>query len=128
MAKYQIGIFALTKGEKPKIVLVESRTGARWIFPKGQPEKDSTRKKVALDEAWEEAGLKGSIKSRPHEFKVTYGETEKLFLYHMQVEKIHNSYPESKERKRKFVTFQEAEKLLQKDLRRALRSMAKRYM
>lgn len=128
MSDYQIGVFAVTKKEKTKIVLVTSRTGGRWIFPKGQPEKGRSRQKVAKDEAWEEAGLEGKIKTPPHEFRVSYGETKRLHLFYMRVDKISEKYPEAKERKRIFVTLAEAEKLLDKDLRRVLKAMAKRYM
>ncbi|MBC2604558.1 NUDIX hydrolase [Pelagicoccus albus] len=128
MADYQIGVFAVTSKDKPKIVLVTSRTGDRWIFPKGQPEKDRSKQKVAKDEAWEEAGLSGTIKSSPNEFKVSYGTTKNLIIYYMKVDKIHDSYPESKERKRTIVSIEEAEELLEKDLRKVLKAMAKKYL
>lgn len=128
MPNYQIGVFAATKDAKAKLVLVRSRTGQRWVFPKGRPEKGRAHEEVAKDEAWEEAGLKGKIKSDPSEFKLTHGTTKKLFLYHMSVDKIHDCYPESDKRERIFVSPEEAEKLLGKDLRKALRSMSKRYL
>ncbi|EDY82088.1 hydrolase, NUDIX family, putative [Verrucomicrobiia bacterium DG1235] len=126
MSHYQIGVFAITK--KQKVVLITSRTGARWIFPKGQPEKGRRMEKIAAEEAFEEAGIRGTIKSRPHSFKVTYGRTQKLFLYYMRVEDALDIWPESKERKRVIVSIDEAEKLLGKDLRSALRSMRKSYL
>lgn len=128
MFDYQIGVFAITDKTKGKIALVTSRTGERWIFPKGHPEKGRSDKKIALEEAYEEAGLQGSLKSKPHEFDVYYGRTKKLRLYCMKVEKQLKDWPERKERKLKFVTIDEAEKMLSKDLVPVLRTMAKQHL
>lgn len=128
MSAYQIGVFAITKNPKPKIALVTSKTGKRWIFPKGHPEKGRKDETIALEEAYEEAGIKGSLKPTPKEFKVSYGQTKNLKLYCMQIEKKLESWPEKGGRKRAFVTVDEAERLLEKDLRACLKYMASKYL
>ncbi len=128
MPDYQIGVFAITNKSKRKISLVTSRTGARWIFPKGQPEKGRSDEKIALEEAFEEAGLKGTLKSKAQEFSVSHGSTKRLRLYCMDVEKQLKEWPEQDIRKRKSVTIEEAGKLLDKDLKACLNAMAKLHL
>jgi 8-oxo-dGTP pyrophosphatase MutT (NUDIX family) len=44
-----------------EVCLITSRGGGRWIVPKGWPEPDLNHIEVAAQEAWEEAGLTGSV-------------------------------------------------------------------
>ena len=44
-----------------RVCLVTSRSGARWVFPKGRIEARQTAAQAGLVEAWEEAGLRGDI-------------------------------------------------------------------
>lgn len=120
---YQVGVFPVT--EEGKIVLVTTRSGEYWIFPKGCREKGRSDHDVASDEAYEEAGLTGKIKRESIEFKVHSKRTKKLRLFPMKVEKLAKKYPESDERKRITVSFEKAEKLLQKDLKEVVRKMKK---
>ncbi|MBK1877337.1 NUDIX hydrolase [Pelagicoccus mobilis] len=128
MPDYQIGVFAITNKAKRKIALVTSKTGQRWIFPKGHPEKGRSDEKIALEEAYEEAGLEGILKSNPKDFEVSHGETKSLKLFCMKVEKELKNWPEKEDRKRAIVTIEEAEQLLDKDLRACLKSMARKYL
>jgi 8-oxo-dGTP pyrophosphatase MutT (NUDIX family) len=48
-------------GGHVEICMVTSRGTGRWILPKGWPEKKLSHSEAAAIEAWEEAGLKGSI-------------------------------------------------------------------
>lgn len=46
----------------PRILLVTARRNPRnWIFPKGHIEKGESRRRAAIREAWEEAGVDGSV-------------------------------------------------------------------
>ena len=118
---YQVGVFPVT--EDGRVVLVTTRKSDYWIFPKGRTEKGRSDRAVARDEAHEEAGLTGSMKQDYHEFKVFSRGAKTLRLFPMKVKHISKRYPESKERKRVIVSFDEAEKLLQKDLRVALKKL-----
>ncbi|MFT6058642.1 MAG: 8-oxo-dGTP pyrophosphatase MutT (NUDIX family) [Lentimonas sp.] len=120
---YQVGAFPVT--EDGKVVLVTTRSGEYWIFPKGCTEKGRSDHAVAGDEAYEEAGLTGVIKRDYYEFKVNSRGTQRLRLFPMKVKKMSKHFPECDERKRIVVSFHKAEKLLQKDLRAALRKMIK---
>src|SRR3954453_5215616 len=46
------------------VVLVTSRETGRWVIPKGWPEKGLSAAAVAAKEAFEEAGLIGSVSDR----------------------------------------------------------------
>jgi 8-oxo-dGTP pyrophosphatase MutT (NUDIX family) len=47
-----------------EILLVTTRRTRQWIIPKGWPIKDLSGSQTALQEAYEEAGVRGDIKSR----------------------------------------------------------------
>lgn len=48
-----------------RICLVTSSNGKRWVIPKGQIEPGQTAGETALQEAWEEAGLVGTLRQEP---------------------------------------------------------------
>ncbi len=47
------------------VCLVTSRNGKRWVAPKGCLEPGKTAAEIALQEAWEEAGLAGALDPDP---------------------------------------------------------------
>lgn len=58
----QIGTLAFRTGKRPlEVCLITSRGGGRWIIPKGWPEPGLSHTEIAAKEAWEEAGLTGSV-------------------------------------------------------------------
>ena len=50
---------------KPQVLLITSRETGRWVIPKGWPMSDRSDPKAALQEAFEEAGVKGQIVKKP---------------------------------------------------------------
>jgi len=48
-----------------QICLVTSSSGKRWVIPKGMIEPGTTAGQIALQEAWEEAGLVGVLRPEP---------------------------------------------------------------
>ena len=48
-----------------QVCLVTTRSGKRWVVPKGCLEPGKTASEIALQEAWEEAGLAGVIQPDP---------------------------------------------------------------
>jgi 8-oxo-dGTP pyrophosphatase MutT (NUDIX family) len=48
-----------------RVCLVRSRGGKRWVIPKGCIERGQTAGETALQEAWEEAGLVGTLQPEP---------------------------------------------------------------
>ena len=47
------------------VCLATSRNGRRWVAPKGCLEPGKTAAEIALQEAWEEAGLAGALEPDP---------------------------------------------------------------
>jgi len=52
------------KGSSVEFLLVNTNGGNKWTFPKGDPELSLSHGKAAEREAWEEAGVSGSIEPR----------------------------------------------------------------
>jgi len=48
-----------------RVCLVTSSNGKRWVIPKGLIEPGQTAGETALQEAWEEAGLVGTLSPEP---------------------------------------------------------------
>lgn len=47
-----------------EFLLVNTNGGAKWTFPKGDPERNMAHSQAAQLEAWEEAGVRGRIEPR----------------------------------------------------------------
>ena len=58
----QAAVIPLRNGQ---VCLVSSRSGKRWVVPKGCMEPGKTTGEIALQEAWEEAGLVGLLQHEP---------------------------------------------------------------
>ncbi|WP_439272235.1 NUDIX hydrolase [Pseudochrobactrum sp. HB0163] len=52
-------------GPSPEILLITSRGTGRWITPKGWPKAGRTLHDMALREAFEEAGIRGTVNPDP---------------------------------------------------------------
>jgi 8-oxo-dGTP pyrophosphatase MutT (NUDIX family) len=52
------------RGPSIEFLLVNTNGGNKWTFPKGDPELTLSHGKAAAREAWEEAGVIGSIEPR----------------------------------------------------------------
>jgi 8-oxo-dGTP pyrophosphatase MutT (NUDIX family) len=62
--QYGVLPYRWNKEEGLQILLVTSRETHRWIVPKGWPIKGLRPAKSAAREAYEEAGVRGSVKAR----------------------------------------------------------------
>jgi 8-oxo-dGTP pyrophosphatase MutT (NUDIX family) len=103
--------FRLERGEV-QILLVTSRSGKRWVIPKGIIEPDLSPQESAQKEAHEEAGVSGKISGQAVG-TYTYNKwggtcTVKVFL--LEVEKILEDWPESYFRTREWVSVEKAVK------------------
>ncbi len=93
-----------------KVVLITARKSKRWIIPKGVIEKNMSPYESAAKEAYEEAGVIGTVKKRELG-RYTYekwGGTFTVRVYPLHVEKLLDTWSEMHERKRKIVTPVEA--------------------
>jgi 8-oxo-dGTP pyrophosphatase MutT (NUDIX family) len=52
------------RGPSVEFLLVNTNGGGKWTFPKGDPESSLSHGQAAEREAWEEAGVRGTIESR----------------------------------------------------------------
>ena len=52
------------RGPSVEFLLVNTNGGNKWTFPKGDPESSLSHGQAAEREAWEEAGVHGTIESR----------------------------------------------------------------
>ncbi len=102
-----------------QICLITSRTSKRWILPKGWPMHNQTPAEAAATEAWEEAGLTGKaydvclgVYSYTKQRK--RGSLPVLALvYPVKVRNVHSTWPEAHQRRRKWMTPQQAAKKVQ---------------
>ena len=101
----QSGVLAvrLTRGA-PRVLLVTSSGGKRWVIPKGIVEKGHSPARSAAKEAWEEAGVTGRISRRMlgrYRYEKWQGVCTVL-VYRLDVERLHRSWPEAHVRRRRW--------------------------
>ncbi|PTV95122.1 8-oxo-dGTP pyrophosphatase MutT (NUDIX family) [Rhodobacter aestuarii] len=115
-----------------EVLLVSSLDTGRWIVPKGWPMRGKTLAEAALREAWEEAGVKGTVKHEPvgnyvytKVRKTGLDQRCQVLCFIVDVEELEDKYPEAGRRKRKWVTPKAAAKRVQeKDLKLLLRTLS----
>ena len=120
---YQVGVFAYTGSGK--VVLVTSRKGESWILPKGNRAKKRSDRLQAKREAFEEAGLQGSMNCKHYDFN-SFEKSKNLRVYTMRVKTILNDFPEKSERSRIVTTFDRAEKMVKEEYLEIIQELRKR--
>jgi 8-oxo-dGTP pyrophosphatase MutT (NUDIX family) len=102
------------KNEKVQFCLVTSRRSGRWIVPKGWPMNGQTPMDAAATEAFEEAGVRGKIEPRPigvFSYYKVHSKNELpciAVVYPLKVKKVLRTWPEHKERNRKWLSRKKA--------------------
>jgi 8-oxo-dGTP pyrophosphatase MutT (NUDIX family) len=93
-----------------QICLVTSSNGKRWVIPKGMIDPGKTAPEAALQEAWEEAGLVGTLEPEPlgSYFYVKYGTTHHVTVFVLSVTEIAEDWPERTLRQRSWVGLKKA--------------------
>jgi 8-oxo-dGTP pyrophosphatase MutT (NUDIX family) len=120
----QAGVVPLRNGQ---VCLVSSRSGKRWVVPKGCMEPGMTAGQVALQEAWEEAGLVGILRPEPIGSYVYEkdGATCHVVVFLLEVTDAVDNYPESALRQRIWVNIpQSLTRIDDPGLRELVRSAA----
>jgi 8-oxo-dGTP pyrophosphatase MutT (NUDIX family) len=89
-----------------QVCVVSSRSGKRWVVPKGWIEPGKTAGEIALQEAWEEAGLIGVLRPEPAGSYLydKDGRTFHVIVFVMEVTEASETWPESGVRERCWVT------------------------
>jgi 8-oxo-dGTP pyrophosphatase MutT (NUDIX family) len=115
------------KGNRREVLLVTSRGTGRWILPKGWPMKGKTLAQAAAQEAWEEAGVRGEIEPEPigsySARKVVesgLGLRCMVHVFRLSVDRLEDDFPESRQRRRKWVSTSRAAKMVQEAELKAL--------
>lgn len=115
-----------------EVLLITSRDTGRWIIPKGWPIKGLDGPATALEEAWEEAGVRDAdIRRDPigqyhYDKRLDDGTTTPIdtTVYLAEVTKLEDDFPEVTERTRVWVTPAEAAKRVDEpELKDILRSL-----
>lgn len=114
--------------KKCKIYLVTSREQGQWIIPTGKLEKNLSNRRVALLEAFEEAGILGKLDDQ---FKMQVllqrprgKKKRKTIVFLLYVKRILNHWPEERQRKRKAISIESYVKTVSdKKLKRKLLSI-----
>jgi 8-oxo-dGTP pyrophosphatase MutT (NUDIX family) len=109
-----------------EILLVTSRGNKRWIIPKGLIEPGLSPQNSALQEAYEEAGIRGHIVGEElgHYQYRKWGGICVVTVYPMNVSEILKSWPESSMRSRKWFKLENClNKIREKDLRNLIETL-----
>ena len=109
---------------KPQILLITSRETKRWIIPKGWPVEGMTPAEAAEAEAWEEAGVRGTVTPVCVGIYSYDKEMERGALpvaaavFPIEVGKLAKRYPEVGARRRRWFTRRKAaERVAEPELR-----------
>ncbi|KAJ3115119.1 hypothetical protein HK100_001454 [Physocladia obscura] len=119
-----------------RIVLISSSKRRNvWIIPKGGAEDDETSEQSALREAFEEAGLRGSIRSFLCNFRTEKADTKtglrKLTdfdFFLMDVTICETEWPESHSRAREYFSATGASEMLKNNGSNSLHIALKAFM
>ena len=113
-----------------EVLLITSRDTGRWILPKGWPIDGLDAPGAALQEAWEEAGVKdGQVANDPigsfeyqKRFEGGAEATCRTQVFPVEVGQLAQNFPERQERQRKWVTPKKAAEMVDEpQLRKMLR-------
>lgn len=109
-ARVQYGALCWREGnEGIEVLLITSRNTGRWVIPKGWPMPGLAPEAAAAQEAWEEAGVSGEVSPlRVGQFgyrKVLAADASvpcAVAVYGVKVSRLADTFPEAKERSRKW--------------------------
>ncbi len=112
------------EGTTLRYLLITSSGGDSWIFPKGIVDPGSTPEQTALNEALEEAGVRGLLSAAPMARfgRHKWGREWDVIVYALSCEEVADDWLESW-RERRWVSYDEAQDLLDQPLRRVLRAI-----
>ena len=115
----QAGALAWTQeGSERRFWIVTSRRTRRWVLPKGSIDAGMSPSEAAAQEAFEEAGLIGTVASesigsyRLPKIRPPLIWTVEVALFPLQVTEIQEDWQESHQRERRLVTVEEAAELI----------------
>ena len=111
----QAAVLAVRKdGADVEVCLIRRRDRGAWGIPKGFIDPGDSREKTALNEAWEEAGIRGQLVGEAigtYEY-AKFGTRLTVAVYVMRVLEELAEWPEMRFRHRKWVPLGEAASVL----------------
>ena len=131
-ARQQVAALCLRQGaDGPEVLLVSSLQTRRWILPKGWPMEGRSTAEAALQEAWEEAGVTGTVDAAE---VGSYGYYKirksglpvpcRVSVFRVDVATLAERYPEQGKRKRRWVPTELAAELVhERELKELLRAL-----
>lgn len=104
------------EGEAQQVLLVPSRDSGRWLLPKGWPMRGRGLAGSALQEAWEEAGVRGRVHPQPvgryQDIKRSArggpDESLQVLVFRVDQVRLHDVFPEAGQRQRTWASPAEA--------------------
>ena len=118
---------------RPEIMLVTGKRSRRWIIPKGWPMLGKSLAVAAQIEAFEEAGVKGTVDPEPlgtlaHLKRTGFGSIRAEILVHaLRVKEELTEWPEKQERTRRWFAINDAlAEVSSNELRELIARFAKR--
>jgi 8-oxo-dGTP pyrophosphatase MutT (NUDIX family) len=120
-------------GDDEQVLLITSRGTGRWVLPKGWPIRGLASSQAALQEAWEEAGVKdATAKAEPigsYAYDKTMGSglpvPVEALIYSVSVQGLESEFPEAGQRELRWVSPTEAANLVDEpELKSILNVMA----
>ncbi|MFN3723785.1 MAG: NUDIX hydrolase [Paracoccaceae bacterium] len=116
-----------------QVLLITSRETGRWIIPKGWPMIGKSPSETAATEAWEEAGVQGTLDGAAPIGFYTYDKLRgpkppvpcHVSVFPLRVKKLVDNFPERKQRRRKwFDAHKAARKVAEPELRTLLKHLS----
>ncbi len=130
--RVQVAALCYRKSGKGREFLLVTSSRGRWILPKGWPIDGLTDAEAALQEAWEEAGVRDAVVTpKPiakfmgiKRFNDGQEIPARIRVYGVKVRDMARKFPEAKRRDRRWVSLNKAAQLLvDKGYRKALRAV-----
>lgn len=111
-------------------IISSRRNRRRWAFPKGSVERDETVEEAALKEAHEEAGVRGRlVGERLGSYDILkWGRRLRVAVYLLEVLEEDAVWLESPERERRWVSAEDARRLLKSEHHREFLEIARRSL
>jgi 8-oxo-dGTP pyrophosphatase MutT (NUDIX family) len=112
---------------RAEVMLVTSRQSRRWIIPKGWPHKGQAPHRSAAREAYEEAGVIGSVMRRcigsfSYEKRLSKGHAVEceVRVFALKVKRQNEEWPEKHERRVKWLSARAAARVVREPMLRKI--------
>lgn len=111
-----------------EVLMITTRTTGRWTPPRGGLMAGKTAAEAAAQEAWEEAGVRGAVSDEAIgvyrydklESRGGVGEPMRVEVFALKVAETRDAYPEAKERRRRWMSREDAAKAVREPELKAL--------